>query len=225
MWDRAIPFNVIGYGKDRCGRRALAYPKHLAWPARRHTLHLMKRRTNERALRAGLIPLLAAVLLLASAPARAGIPGSAGLGVDQPPDPIAAPDFTLPTLAGGKTKLSALRGRVVLLHFWASWCPPCREELPQLVAMAAQHKKGMTLLAVDADSSDAKGAARFVAAHSIGLPIALDSHDKVHQDYGIRALPTTYLIDRQGKIVGRIVGARDWNSPAAQRLIKGLLAP
>lgn len=176
-------------------------------------------------MRASLAIALAAGLLLISGPAWAGIPGSAGLGVDQPPDPIAAPDFTLPTLAGGKTELSALRGRVVLLHFWASWCPPCREELPQLTAMAARHKDGLTLLAVDADSSDADGAARFVAAHGIGLPIAIDAHDKVHQDYGIRALPTTYLIDRQGKIVGRIVGARDWNSPAAQRLIKGLLAP
>jgi thiol-disulfide isomerase/thioredoxin len=168
---------------------------------------------------------LLAGLLLASAPAQAGIPGFAGLGVDQPPKPILAPDFTLPTLAGSKTKLSALRGRVVLLHFWASWCPPCREELPQLTAMAARHKDGLTLLAVDADSSDAKGAAQFVAAHGIGLPIAVDAHDKVHQRYGIRALPTTYLIDRQGKIVGRIVGSRDWNSAAAQRLIKGLLAP
>ena len=176
-------------------------------------------------MRAKMALALLAGLLPAAAPAQAGIPGATGLGVDQPPKPLPAPDFALATLTGGKAMLSALRGRVVLLHFWASWCPPCREELPQLTAMAARHKDGLTLLAVDADSSDAKGAAQFVAAHGIGLPIAVDADGSVHRQYGIRALPTTYLIDRHGNIVGRIVGSRDWSSAAAQRLIKGLLAP
>lgn len=176
-------------------------------------------------MRARLSGLLLAGLLLAAVPVRAGIPGHTGMGVDRPPKPIAAPDFSLPTLKGGKAMLSSLRGRVVLLHFWASWCPPCRQEMPELTAVAAHYGKGLTLLAVDADSSDGKGAAKFVATHDITLPIALDADDKVHRRYGVRALPTTYLIDRQGKIVGRIVGSRDWNSPAARRLIQGLLAP
>ena len=168
---------------------------------------------------------LVAGLLLAASPVRAGVPGATGLGVDRPPKPIVAPDFSLPTLAGGAVSLSALRGRVVLLHFWASWCPPCRQEFPELTAMAARHPKQLTLLAVDADNSDADGAAHFVATHGIVLPIAIDAKGSVHNRYGIRALPTTYLIDRHGNIVGRIVGARDWTSPAAQRLIKQLLAP
>lgn len=167
-----------------------------------------------------LASILLAVLLLAASPAYAG---SMGLGVARPEYPIQAPNFTLPTLAGGTESLSALRGRVVLLHFWASWCPPCRAELPELVSAAAHYqKKGLTLLAVATQTSP-KSAASFVAANGIHLPIAIDENNTARDLYAIRELPSTYIINRKGNIVGRIIGMRDWNSPAAKKLLTRLL--
>ena len=120
-----------------------------------------------------------------------------------------APDFTLPTLDGGTQTLSDLRGQVVVLNFWASWCPPCRAEMPALARVAQEYAdRGVTVLAVNATASDSREAAqRFL--HDIGvtdLPVVLDTDGQVVQTYRISAFPTTFFVDAQGVIRDIVVG-------------------
>ena len=119
-----------------------------------------------------------------------------------------APDFALPTLDGGTQALSALRGKVVVLNFWASWCPPCRAEMPTLARVAQTYApKGVTVLAVNATANDSPEAARrFLAQIGVTLPVALDLDGRVVQTYRISAFPTTFFIDPQGVIRDIVVG-------------------
>lgn len=136
-------------------------------------------------------------------------PASATAG--QLPSPRAgfiAPDFTLNTLAGESLTLSELRGQVVILNLWASWCGPCRAEMPALQnTYAANAERGLTVLGLNSTYQDNPAdAANF--AHEFGLtfPIALDVDGAVSRRYLLRALPTTFFIDRAGRIRSVIVG-------------------
>jgi len=134
-----------------------------------------------------------------------------------------APDFSLPTLEGQTVTLSALRGRVVFLNFWATWCPPCREEMPSIERLHRELKdQGLVVLGVDVDESP-KLVAKFIEDFRLGFPVVLDAGSHVFSRYGVRGLPTTILIDRQGRVVGAAVGPRDWASPAGRALIRSLL--
>ena len=119
-----------------------------------------------------------------------------------------APDFTLPALDGGQVALRDLRGQVVVLNFWASWCPPCRAEMPALAHVAQDYApKGVTVLAVHATASDSPQAARrFLEELGITLPVALDTEGQVVQTYRIGAFPTTFFVDTQGVIRDIVVG-------------------
>jgi len=111
-----------------------------------------------------------------------------------------APDFTLKTLDGRKVTLSELRGKVVLLNFWASWCPPCRGEMPLFEKIYERYKnRGFEILAVSTDSS-ADPVKKFVKEFGITFPVLLDD-GKVSGLYSIQGLPTSFLIDREGRIV------------------------
>src|SRR5207244_591205 len=116
-----------------------------------------------------------------------------------PPRPASfqAPDFTLPTLSGGTIRLADFRGKVVLLNFWATWCVPCRMEMPALEALYQRHK-------------------------DVGL-VALDPSWSIAWGYRVLGLPTTYLIDRVGNVVVREGGERDWLDEVSQVVVEGLL--
>lgn len=111
---------------------------------------------------------------------------------------LTAPDFTLPLLDGGEVSLSDYRGRVVVLNFWASWCGPCRAEIPAFQAAADQRDDAVFLL-VNANE-DARIVADFVAEQQMTMPVALDPDDAVNDMYRIRFLPTTFIIDAGGVI-------------------------
>ncbi|NPA05884.1 MAG: redoxin domain-containing protein [Chloroflexi bacterium] len=111
----------------------------------------------------------------------------------------AAPDFTLPALNGGTISLQDYRGRVVLLNFWATWCTPCREEMPLLDAVHREYGPEVVVLAINVGES-ADEVQRFVMAHNLQLPIALDEDMHLSQRYGVRGYPTTFIIDPQGNI-------------------------
>ncbi|HEY58823.1 MAG TPA: TlpA family protein disulfide reductase [Anaerolineae bacterium] len=119
-----------------------------------------------------------------------------------------APDFILPTLEGGSQALSDLRGQVVVLNFWASWCPPCRAEMPTLARVAQEYApKRVTVLAINATASDSSEAARrFLAEIGVTLPVVLDLDGQVVQTYRISAFPTTFFVDAQGVIRDIVVG-------------------
>ncbi|MDR1869382.1 MAG: TlpA family protein disulfide reductase [Treponema sp.] len=132
-------------------------------------------------------------------------------------------DFTLPLSDGGKATLSSYKGKVVILNFWATWCPPCRAEMPSMETMY-QHfnKQDLVMLAVDV-GEDALIVKRFIHNGGYTFPVLLDSDKKVSSVYGINAIPTTYIIDREGMIVGRIIGSIMWDKPKVIAAFDALL--
>ena len=134
-----------------------------------------------------------------------------------------APDFTLVNPENKKVSLKDFRGRLVFLNFWATWCTPCREEMPAMERLFQQFKdKGFVILAVSVKDSR-KDALAFVKELKLTYPIALDPEGKVGLLYGAWGLPATYLIDPKGIVLARAWGPADWYSPAARQLIGTLL--
>ncbi len=111
-----------------------------------------------------------------------------------------APDFTLKTLSGDNLKLSEHRGEVVMINFWASWCGPCRQEMPVLDALYSQYKDlGFTILGVNVEE-DPDGPRKLLKSIPVTFPILLDSDNRVSETYRVVAMPSTYLIDRDGNV-------------------------
>jgi cytochrome c biogenesis protein CcmG/thiol:disulfide interchange protein DsbE len=132
------------------------------------------------------------------------VPGEAALArTDRPPAPqagFAAPDFSLETREGGTISLSDLRGQAVLVNFWATWCPPCRAEMPAIQRVYEDYRdQGFTVLAVDVGEGDAQVAA-FVDEQGLTFPILLDRDGGVSKRYQVRAMPSTFFIDRSGVV-------------------------
>ena len=135
-----------------------------------------------------------------------------------------APDFTLPG-RNGPVRLSDLRGSVVYLDFWASWCTPCRHSFPWMQQMQDRYRaQGLTVLAVNLDKDRSK-ANEFLAQLGPNFPVAFDPDGGVASEYGLRAMPGSYLIDRQGRIRATHVGFRDVDrqrlEPAIRQLLQG----
>jgi peroxiredoxin len=134
-------------------------------------------------------------------------------------------DFTLPDLQGQSVRLSALRGQVILLNLWASWCYPCRTEIPSMQALYQEYRsKAFTILAIASDSQGQASVRPFVEAHGLTFPVLLDPDNTVGTQLFVQGIPTTYLLDKQGQIVRVELGARDWNSPRVRHLLTTLMA-
>ena len=162
-----------------------------------------------RALRAALC---AAVGLVASAVAPAVAPSSA------------APDFTLRTMNGPNLRLQEQRGQVVMVNFWATWCGPCRQEMPQLNRLYEKYRaSGFVLLGVNVDD-DARNAAAVAAKLGVKFPVLLDTDKKVSHLYDLATMPSTVLIDRDGKVRyvhrGYLTGYEDTYEKQIRELLK-----
>lgn len=145
------------------------------------------------------------------------------LDVQKVDPPIEAPEFATERLDGERVSLQDFRGKVVFLNFWASWCTPCREEMPAMEELYQAFKdKGFVIVAVNVKESQKK-AKTFVKELKVTYPILLDPKGDVSVLYGAWALPLTYLIDRKGIVVGRAFGPREWAGPEAKKLIAQLL--
>ena len=132
-------------------------------------------------------------------------------------------DFTLPLLAGGNASLSSYKGKVVILNFWATWCPPCRIEMPSMETLYRRFSaQGLEILAVDL-GEDASLVRQFIRNAGYTFPVMFDSDNRVSSVYGIEAIPTTYIIDREGKIVGRVIGSIMWDAQKVITAIDALL--
>ncbi|MFQ6078282.1 MAG: redoxin domain-containing protein [Thermodesulfobacteriota bacterium] len=122
-----------------------------------------------------------------------------------------APDFTLPTLGDNPARLSNYRGKVVFLNFWATWCPPCREEMPSMQFLYHRLKGwDFEMLTVSIDTKGADRVQSFVATYGLTFPVLLDPNKKVYRLYGLTGVPETFIIDKNGEILLRIIGPRDW---------------
>jgi thiol-disulfide isomerase/thioredoxin len=141
-----------------------------------------------------------------------------------PLNPVQSTDFELPTLDGKKLKLSALKGSVVLLNFWATWCPPCRAEIPSMESFHQKLKgKGLRVLAVDLAEESPK-VRDFVTKNKMEVTVLLDGTGKIGGTYGASSIPTTYVIGKDGSILARAIGAREWDTPEMIALFETLLS-
>jgi peroxiredoxin len=133
-----------------------------------------------------------------------------------------AEDFTLRTPPGGTFRLSEHRGKVVMVNFWATWCPPCLEEMPAMDRLYRQHRDaGFTLVAVSVDADPAK-VMPFLTSHKLTFPVALDPRMDLANSYAVRALPSSFIVDGAGHLAALAIGPRHWDSHAAHSLVEGL---
>ena len=133
-----------------------------------------------------------------------------------------AEDFSLNTPGSGKFRLFDHHGQVVLINFWATWCPPCLEEMPAMERLYRQHRDGgFTLVAVSVDA-DSKLVAPFLTARKFSFPVALDPSMNMANTYGVRALPSSFIVARDGTLAALAIGPRHWDNDAAHSLIEAL---
>jgi thiol-disulfide isomerase/thioredoxin len=133
----------------------------------------------------------------------------------------AAPDFTLQDLSGKKVRLADLKGRVVMLEFWATWCPPCRAEIPAIERLHREYgSKGLTVLAIAMDEGGWDEVKAFVAESKISYTVLKGTED-VSADYKIRLIPATFLIDKEGNIKKQHMGGG--SNETVEQAIKELL--
>jgi len=139
-----------------------------------------------------------------------------GFGV--PKNPMEAPDFTLKDLSGNTVTLSEMQGKVVLLNLWATWCPPCKKEMPSMEELYRElPREDFTILAVAAPNAPRESLEqieRLIEENGYTFPILLDEDMKVNQTYGTGSIPTSWIIDPEGMLAARLVGAVDWKKEA-----------
>ncbi len=137
----------------------------------------------------------------------------------------AAPDVSVMSLtSGGILKLSDLKGKVVLLNFWATWCPPCREEIPAMMKLNSfMAGKSFQMIAISIDEGGKKVIESFFKETGFSLPTYLDESGASSKAYGITGVPETFIIDKQGIIVKKIVGGAAWDSPEVVAFLEGLM--
>ena len=135
-----------------------------------------------------------------------------------------APEFVLEGLGGRKAELRSFRGKVIFLNFWATWCGPCKEEMPSIEALH-QHFKGknFVVLTVSVDHEGASLVEKFIARHGYTFYVMIDPKSKTLDLYQVEKIPMTFLIDKKGMIVGKAIGPRDWKSQEALSLFNRLI--
>jgi peroxiredoxin len=162
-------------------------------------------------------PLLPALLILALAAPLQAQPYP-GLAAGRP-----APPFLLQDPQGKVHRLVDYRGRVTIVNFWASWCAPCREELPAMNRVWAELRNApVAMLAINV-SDDIEAIEAFERDHPIDFTVLLDSHGRIGRRWQVHGLPTTFVLDPYGRIAHRLVGKRDWNDSDLLQLVRRLM--
>ena len=135
-----------------------------------------------------------------------------------------APQFTLRNLKGNLVDLKSFNGQVVVLNFWATWCVPCRIEMPAFENLYRRYRsQGVTVLGVSLDKGGDEKVRKFVEEYQLSFPILMDSEGKAEKLYPSISIPFTFVIDKSGRIVARIDGAKNWESKETFEAIEYLL--
>ena len=174
-------------------------------------------------MKRSLIALLGLVLMVGGLGAESAAQSLKSLGLAVAHAPVEPIEFELASIKGAKIKLSSLKGKIVLLNFWATWCGPCRKEMPSMQRMYDKLKsEGLEILAVDL-MEDKRQVEGFAKELGLSFPILLDSDGKVGALYDARSIPTTYLLDRRGLLFSRAIGALEWDTPEMLKLLRRIL--
>jgi thiol-disulfide isomerase/thioredoxin len=161
-----------------------------------------------------------------AAEGEAGRPDRTALGEFVPSSqPSPAPAISLTDSTGQTVELSALRSKLVIINLWATWCAPCLREMPSLERLQSQLGERIAVLAVSEDRGGNKAVEPFIDKLGLkSVKIYIDPNSEVGRAFGVRGLPTSFLIDREGKVVGRVEGAAEWNSSKMLGVLKPLLS-
>jgi thiol-disulfide isomerase/thioredoxin len=184
-----------------------------------------------------LVSLLAAVILIRTIPPGANEAARVQLMAADAPrsllgqfvpasPPRQAPQVSFSDATGASTNLSDFAGKPVLLNLWATWCAPCRREMPSLERLQARLGDKITVLAVSEDIGGNKAVAPFIAKFGLkAVKTYLDPKSTLTQAFNVDGLPTSFLIDRRGRVIGRVEGEAEWDSPKMLSVIEPLLLP
>lgn len=135
-----------------------------------------------------------------------------------------APDLLLAAMDGSPLKLSELKGKVVLLNFWATWCPPCREEVPSMVKLNTKMAgKPFQMVAVSIDDGGKPAVESFLKSTGQALPAYTDPTTRAAKTYGITGVPESFIIDRNGIIVKKVIGPLEWDSQEVTEYLETLM--
>lgn len=135
----------------------------------------------------------------------------------------AAPDFALKDMSGRDVRLSDFKGKVVLVNFWATWCPPCRSEIPSMARMtAAMSGLPFQLLAVSIDEGGKAPVEALFKSMQVNLPTLLDPASSVGKRYGITGVPETFIVDRKGVVVKKVIGPVEWDDPQILNTLRSM---
>lgn len=163
-------------------------------------------------LRAGLWVMLIVVLAVAGCQRGGKLVGSQ------------APEFSLSDLSGRTVTLASLRGKIVFLNLWATWCEPCRAEMPAMQRLYTQLRgPDFEMLAVSADQEGREVVERFVKELALTFPVLPDPHLQIAERYRVTGYPETFIIDRNGRIVAHEIGPHEWDSPASQAAMRRVI--
>jgi len=175
---------------------------------------------------AALVFLLVAPALGAADEGEADMPDRTKLGEFVPSSqPYPAPAIPLADTGGQSVELSNLRGKLVLVNLWATWCEPCLREMPSLERLQSRLGERIAVLAVSEDRGGDKIVAPFIAKLGLkSVKIYIDPKSEVGHALGVRGLPTSFVIDREGKVRGRVEGAAEWDSPKILGVLEPLLS-
>jgi peroxiredoxin len=135
-----------------------------------------------------------------------------------------APDFTLPDLSGRVYRLSDFRGKVVFLNVWATWCPPCRMEMPSMETLYRRLKgRDFVMLAVSQDEDGSASVQPYVEQAGLTFPVLVDPKGVVSRQFGVTGYPETFVIDRQGRVIEHTIGPENWETEQSYRYFVRLL--
>ena len=134
------------------------------------------------------------------------------------------PDFFLKDLTGKKVEIKQYKGKIIFLNFWATWCGPCKEEMPSLEVLHRQFKgENFVLMTISVDYEGLIPVREFLNKQRYTFPVLLDPNGEVLDLFEVKGIPTTFIIDKRGRVIGRAIGPRDWKSPEVFSLIKLLI--
>ena len=159
------------------------------------------------------------IVLLQTKDSSFNLSGKPGLGKGVP-----ARNFTFPGLDGKKVSLADYKGKVVLLNIWATWCAPCVAEMPSMEKLYQELKdEGFELLAVSVDESGAEAVTPFMKKHKLSFPVLLDTQGDIKILYQLTGIPESFIIDKDGIIVEKVIGPRDWAASGAISYFRNLI--